>query len=159
MRNELDGRPDAIRIMIHGPFHTPTERDLLADHGIESVTDREAIMAIDRRSAIVDVMSTVPIMDVIADFPEKPAIILTNRFAVSHVSRGLASSRAWAFMQSYKMNPLCTNLKFGTDIPIFDIYFRKDPRNRFSLAFLDSVMSYDTAVLLEEEELERSVED
>jgi hypothetical protein len=70
----------AVRVMVHGPSYSPRERRVLMYWGIDTVTDREAIMAIDRRSVVVDVQSDMPVMDVVADFPEKPAIILTNRF-------------------------------------------------------------------------------
>lgn len=94
------GYGPAGRIMVCDPSHTANEKSLLADQiSIESVPYLEAILAIDRRSLVVDAAGgAMPIMDIIADFPEKPAIIVTNRFAeeaLRFVGRAATPSHVW----------------------------------------------------------------
>ncbi|KAK4108867.1 hypothetical protein N656DRAFT_771571 [Canariomyces notabilis] len=137
----------AVRVMVHGPSYSPRERRVLMYWGIDTVTDREAIMAIDRRSVVVDVQSDMPVMDVVADFPEKPAIILTNRFTFWDDSPRSPHPNTWDFLRrNYKLAPLWSTLKFGVAIPFFEMFFRKDPRNRASWAPLEEPLTFQEAV-------------
>lgn len=71
-----------IRILVHDSLCLPWEASALRDHDIEAVTAAEAILTIDRRSIVFIGSSDVPVIDILADLPERPAIIVTNFFAI-----------------------------------------------------------------------------
>ena len=82
MRERIGKTPGYVRILVHDLSYTEDEKAILRLYDIEPVTICEAILAVDRRSLVFLGSPEVPIVDIICDLPERPAILLTNYFSI-----------------------------------------------------------------------------
>lgn len=99
MRDSIDEMAETVRIMVPESSYSEEKKAMLREYEIEAVPICEAILAVDRSSLVFIGSPEIPIVDVLADLPEQPAVIITGYFTIKE--SGYVTHITFIFKQRY----------------------------------------------------------